>query len=58
MSHYTHFNLSPASQITVQLVFRTIAFMSETSVFAYIGLAIFSFHHEFKIPLILWSVVS
>jgi sodium/hydrogen exchanger 8 len=28
MSHYTHFNLSPASQITVQLVFRTIAFMS------------------------------
>ncbi|XP_062501111.1 sodium/hydrogen exchanger 8-like [Corticium candelabrum] len=56
MSHYTHFNLSSASQITVQLAFRTIAFLSETCVFAYIGLAIFSFHHEFKLSLILWSV--
>lgn len=30
MSHYTHFNLSPSSQITVQLAFRTIAFLSGT----------------------------
>lgn len=28
MSHYTHFNLSPTSQITMQLVARTMAFMA------------------------------
>lgn len=28
MSHYTHFNLSPMTQITVQSIFRTTAFMA------------------------------
>ncbi len=28
MSHYTHLNLSPVTQITVQQTFRTIAFMA------------------------------
>jgi sodium/hydrogen exchanger 8 len=28
MSHYTHHNLSPVTQITVQHTFRTIAFMA------------------------------
>ena len=28
MSHYTHLNLSPVSQITVQQLFRTIAFIA------------------------------
>lgn len=28
MSHYTHFNLSPVTQITVQHLFRTAAFVS------------------------------
>lgn len=28
MSHYTHFNLSPMTQITVQQIFRTTAFMA------------------------------
>ena len=31
MSHYTHFNLSPVTQITVQHVFRTAAFVSGKS---------------------------
>ena len=28
MSHYTHLNLSPVSQITVQQLFRTISFIA------------------------------
>ena len=28
MSHYTHLNLSPVSQITIQQLFRTIAFIA------------------------------
>jgi len=31
MSHYTHFNLSPVSQITVQHLFRTTAFVGGKS---------------------------
>ena len=38
MSHYTHFNLSPVTQITVQQAFRTMSFMAENCVFAYLGL--------------------
>ena len=30
MAHYTHFNLSPMTQITVQQIFRTMAFMAGT----------------------------
>ncbi|XP_065828418.1 sodium/hydrogen exchanger 8-like isoform X2 [Oscarella lobularis] len=56
MSHYTHFSLSPSTQMTVQHVFRTMAFMCETCVFAYLGLAIFGFQHSFHASLILWSL--
>eukprot|EP00118_Oscarella_pearsei_P026526 m.310047 g.310047 ORF g.310047 m.310047 type:complete len:593 (+) comp49277_c0_seq1:92-1870(+) len=56
MSHYTHFSLSPSTQITVQHVFRTTAFLCETCVFAYLGLAIFSFKHSFHVSLIFWSL--
>ncbi|XP_022708099.1 sodium/hydrogen exchanger 8-like isoform X1 [Varroa jacobsoni] len=42
MSHYTHFNLSSVTQITMQQTLRTLSLMAETSVFAYLGLAIFS----------------
>ena len=57
MSHYTHLNLSPVTQITVQQTFRTIAFVAETCVFAYLGLAIFSFQHIVKPALVIWSIV-
>ncbi|XP_060565414.1 sodium/hydrogen exchanger 8-like isoform X2 [Ruditapes philippinarum] len=56
MSHYTHHNLSPVTQITVQHTFRTIAFMAETCVFAYIGMAFFSFKFVFKPALVIWSI--
>ncbi|XP_059139556.1 sodium/hydrogen exchanger 8-like [Physella acuta] len=57
MSHYTHFNLSPVSQITVQQTFRSIAFIAETCVFAYLGLAIFSFKVNVKPAFTIWSIV-
>nr|AKN21463.1 slc9a-5 [Schmidtea mediterranea] len=57
MSHYTHRNLSPITQMTVQQIFRTLAFMAETIVFAYLGLAIFSFKHRAEPALIGWILV-
>ncbi|PAA64644.1 hypothetical protein BOX15_Mlig019344g1 [Macrostomum lignano] len=56
MSHYTHRNLSPVSQITVQHTFRTMAFLAETLVFAYLGLAIFSFSHLLQPSLVIWCI--
>jgi len=57
MSHYTHFNLSPVTQITVQQTFRTLAFLAETAVFAYLGLALFSFTHDFRPAFVIWSII-
>jgi len=57
MSHYTHYNLSPVTQITMQQTMRTLAFVSESSIFAYLGLGIFSFPHKVEISLIVWSLV-
>ncbi|CAL1273566.1 unnamed protein product [Larinioides sclopetarius] len=57
MSHYTHFNLSPVTQITMQQTLRTLAFFAETCVFAYLGLAIFSFRLIIKPSLVIWSIV-
>nr|XP_042907347.1 sodium/hydrogen exchanger 8 isoform X2 [Parasteatoda tepidariorum] len=57
MSHYTHFNLSPVTQITMQQTLRTLAFFAETCVFAYLGLAIFSFRLIIKPSLVIWSII-
>ncbi|XP_028409915.1 sodium/hydrogen exchanger 8-like [Dendronephthya gigantea] len=57
MSHYTHFNLSPQTQVTVQQIFRTMSFMTETCIFAYLGMAIFSLKHNFKPAFVAWSIV-
>ncbi|XP_055709473.1 sodium/hydrogen exchanger 8 isoform X2 [Phlebotomus papatasi] len=56
MSHYTHFNLSTVTQITMQQTMRTLSFIAETCVFAYLGLAIFSFQHRFEVSLVIWSL--
>lgn len=32
-------------------------FNAETCVFAYLGLAIFSFHHRIEIALVIWSII-
>ena len=41
MSQYTHYNLSPVTQITMQQTMRTISFVCESCVFAYLGMGIF-----------------
>lgn len=57
MSHYTHFNLSTVTQITMQQTLRTLAFIAETCVFAYLGLALFSFKHRVEPALVIWSLI-
>ncbi|XP_015178825.1 PREDICTED: sodium/hydrogen exchanger 8 isoform X2 [Polistes dominula] len=57
MSHYTHFNLSTVTQITMQQTMRTLAFIAETCVFAYLGLALFSFRHRVEPALVVWSII-
>lgn len=57
MSHYTHYNLSTVTQITMQQTLRTLAFIAETCVFAYLGLALFSFKHRAEPALIVWSLI-
>lgn len=57
MSHYTHFNLSTVTQITMQQTMRTLSFIAETCVFAYLGLAIFSFEHRCELALVIWSII-
>ncbi len=58
MSHYTHYNLSIVTRITVTQIFRTVSFVAETSVFAYLGMAIFSFRHIFNLSFVIFSIVS
>ncbi|XP_055603501.1 sodium/hydrogen exchanger 8 [Uranotaenia lowii] len=57
MSHYTHFNLSTVTQITMQQTMRTLAFIAETCVFAYLGLAIFNFKHRCELSFVIWAIV-
>ncbi|XP_014292015.1 sodium/hydrogen exchanger 8 isoform X2 [Halyomorpha halys] len=57
MSHYTHYNLSTVTQITMQQTMRTLSFIAETCVFAYLGLAIFSFKHRVEPALVVWSLI-
>ena len=57
MSHYTHPNLSERTQTTMDVTLRTISFMAETCVFAYLGLAIFSFDHLFHPFFIIFSLI-
>ncbi|KAG8197278.1 hypothetical protein JTE90_007524 [Oedothorax gibbosus] len=57
MSHYTHFNLSRFVQHTMQVTLRSVAFISETCVFAYLGLSIFSFQITLDIAFISVTLV-
>ena len=57
MSHYTHYNMSPITQITMQQTMRTLAFVCESSIFIYLGLGIFSFPHRVEMSLVVWSLV-
>ncbi|KAK0422001.1 hypothetical protein QR680_007306 [Steinernema hermaphroditum] len=62
MSQYTHFNISPITQITMKQTFRTMSFVAETCTFAYLGMALFTikliFQPIFLIVTILLLFVS
>lgn len=58
MSQYTHFNISPITQLTMQQTFRTLSFVAETCTFAYLGLALFSIKLVFQPVFLVWSIVS
>jgi sodium/hydrogen exchanger 8 len=44
-------------QVTTQQSFRMFAFLAETFVFAYLGLAVFAFKHRWHVTLIVVSLV-
>jgi solute carrier family 9 (sodium/hydrogen exchanger), member 8 len=58
MAHYTLLNLSEASQGSVAEVFEIISYLSETFVFVYLGLAIFSFSQDYNAALIVISIIA
>lgn len=41
----------------MQQTMRTLSFIAETCVFAYLGLAIFSFNHRCELALVIWSLI-
>eukprot|EP00051_Salpingoeca_urceolata_P003330 m.57014 g.57014 ORF g.57014 m.57014 type:complete len:733 (-) comp12689_c0_seq1:74-2272(-) len=57
MSHYTHYNLSPETQASAALIFRTIAFLAENSVFVYLGFALFVYPLAIRPSLLFASVI-
>ena len=57
LSHYNYYNLSEASQVSSSFVFETMASISETIVFAYIGTSVFSSEHRWSFSLIILSIL-
>uniref|UniRef100_A0A7E4V7J0 Sodium/hydrogen exchanger n=1 Tax=Panagrellus redivivus TaxID=6233 RepID=A0A7E4V7J0_PANRE len=57
MSQYTHLNISPMAQITMQQTLRTISFVAETCTFAYLGLALFTIKLVFQPVFLIWSII-
>ena len=41
----------------LQQTMRTLSFVCESCVFAYLGIGIFSFPHRFEMALIVWSII-
>lgn len=50
-------SLSPYTTLTSRQLFRTLAFVCETSVFLYIGISLSTFQYSFDWRLISWIVV-
>jgi sodium/hydrogen exchanger 8 len=57
-SHYTHHNLSKETQITLRQISQALSFICETMVFAYLGLAVFTYTHKVDLVLIVTTIVS
>lgn len=52
MAHYTYHNLSPEAQKFSSKLFKVVASLSEMFVFAYLGLALFSFDQVYDVGLL------
>jgi len=57
MAHYSFNNLSVASQELSSSLFEVVALITETLVFAYLGLALFSFDNEYDFGFIFFAIV-
>jgi sodium/hydrogen exchanger 3 len=57
MAHYAFHNLSHQTQNTSKKFFKIIATLSEMFVFAYLGLALFSFNQAYNFGLIAFSLI-
>ncbi|EME27323.1 monovalent cation:H+ antiporter-1, CPA1 family [Galdieria sulphuraria] len=57
LAHYAHPNLSPIAQISSQQAFKMIAFLAETFVFVYLGLALTTFRLSWQPLLVLWGII-
>ncbi len=51
------YSLSPYTTLTSRQLFRTLAFVCETSVFLYIGISLPTLHMVFDFRLIAWTAV-
>eukprot|EP01091_Cochliopodium_minus_P003673 TRINITY_DN13647_c0_g1_i1.p1 TRINITY_DN13647_c0_g1~~TRINITY_DN13647_c0_g1_i1.p1 ORF type:complete len:611 (-),score=133.86 TRINITY_DN13647_c0_g1_i1:204-1895(-) len=56
MAHYTQNNMSKTTQHYTTELFEVFACISESFVFIYLGVAVFSFDHQFDVPLILTAI--
>eukprot|EP01091_Cochliopodium_minus_P016314 TRINITY_DN6070_c0_g1_i1.p1 TRINITY_DN6070_c0_g1~~TRINITY_DN6070_c0_g1_i1.p1 ORF type:complete len:580 (+),score=137.75 TRINITY_DN6070_c0_g1_i1:55-1794(+) len=57
MAHYTQNNMSKQTQHYTSEMFEVFAILSETFIFIYLGMAIFSFNHEYNLLLIVMSIL-
>eukprot|EP00871_Galdieria_phlegrea_P005413 jgi/Galph1/5873/GphlegSOOS_G4516.1 len=57
LAHYAHPNLSPITQISSQQAFKLIAFLAETFVFVYLGLALTTFQLSWQPLLVFWGII-
>eukprot|EP01028_Stygiella_incarcerata_P013430 TRINITY_DN82303_c0_g1_i1.p1 TRINITY_DN82303_c0_g1~~TRINITY_DN82303_c0_g1_i1.p1 ORF type:complete len:659 (+),score=180.15 TRINITY_DN82303_c0_g1_i1:97-1977(+) len=58
MAYYVKPNLSVVNQSMSSDVFRVLAFISETLVFAYLGLAVFAFDHKIHIGIVIVTLIG
>lgn len=56
-NHYGAYSLSPYTTLTSRQLFRTLAFVCETTVFIYIGISIATTKMVFDWPLIIWTTL-
>lgn len=57
LAHYGHPNLSSVGQLSSSQLFKSIAYVSETFVFIYLGIALTSFNHKWDTMTVLTAII-